>query len=206
MTRSLKSTNNNKGVFIMAKKSKKTTTKPVEESVVEKTNTVEVKDEVTATTSKTSEPVTITSEKPVVEEENKECACEKGTCTCGEGAEKTSFFKRTWRYVVTGVTCAAVGVGVTLGADASKVQETITKSQANQIAIAAATYSAEQVLIKVQDIKDAESKANAVKEVIAEVQTAMPQFMDAVTATKEAVSDVKDNIEDIKDAVTSDKK
>lgn len=197
----------------MAKKSKKTTTKPVEESVVEKTTPVvevkeknveePVKDEkntnetkVTATTSKSSEPVTVTSEKPVVEEENKECACEKGKCTCGEGSEKTSFFKKSWKYVVTGVTCAAVSVGITLGADAAKVQETLTKAQANQVAIAAATYSAEQVLTKVGNIKDAESKKKAINEVITEVNNAMPEFIKAATAVKETAKDVKENIKE----------
>lgn len=185
----------------MAKKSKKTTTKPVEESVVEKTNPVEVKDEVTATTSEPSEPVTVTSEKPVVEEENKECACEKGKCTCGENAEKTSFFKKSWKYVVTGVTCAAVSVGITLGADAAKVQETLTKAQANQVAIAAATYSAEQVLAKFGNIKDAESKKKAITEVITEVNNAMPEFIKAATAVKETAKDVKENIKETVESV-----
>ena len=158
-------------------------------------------------------------ETTIVAEENKEVEPEKETtveccncvgkdkCDCDANEpetvceKKSSIFKKTWKYVITGVTCAAVGVGITLGADASKVQETLTKAQANQVAIAAATYSAEQVLAKVGNIKDAESKKKAINEVITEVNNAMPEFIKAATAVKETAKDVKENIKETVESV-----
>jgi hypothetical protein len=56
--------------------------------------------------------------------------------------EKVGFFKKTWKYIVTGITCAVVGAGVTVGADVAKIQETITVAQARSAIVAAAQYSA----------------------------------------------------------------
>jgi hypothetical protein len=145
---------------------------------------------------------TETKNEEVVEEKGCECGGKDGCC-CKK--EKLGFFKKTWKYVVTGVTCAAVAVGVTLGADSDKVLNTLTEAQAKQVAMAAAAYSAEQVLNKVTAIPTAESKAQAVKEVLVEVQAAMPQFMEAANAAKDTAQDVKEEVEGIKDAVAEQK-
>lgn len=120
-----------------------------------------------------------------------------------ETTEKIGFFKKTWKYIVTGVTCAAVGVGVTIGADVAKVQETITKAQARNVALAAAAYSAEQVLTKVTVVGTSENKATAVKEVLNEVSKAMPTFMEAANTVKEATVEVKAEAQKVKEEVTA---
>jgi hypothetical protein len=138
------------------------------------------------------------------------CECDEGSCECGEGscdcceeeAKKQGFFTKTWKYLVTGVTCAVVGVGVTLGANTEKVFDTLTKSEAKHVAIAAATYSAEQVFNKVKYVGTAESKSKAIKEVINEVSNSMPKFIEAAVAVKETVKDVKETVKDVKENVS----
>ncbi len=125
---------------------------------------------------------------------------EKAAVTEEKIQEKVNFFKRTWKYAVTGITCAAVGVGVTLGADALRVQETLTKAQARQVAMAAAAYSAEQVLTKVTTIATSEKKTTAVKEVLEQVQKALPEFISAAAAAKETVTEVKGTATEVKKA------
>jgi hypothetical protein len=209
----------------MAKKSKKSTAK------VEKVATVE---EVKAETPVVEEGVTATTANPVeapettiVAEENKEVEAEKENtveccncvgkdkCDCDVNEpetvceEKSSIFTRAWKYVVTGVTCAAVGVGITLGADAYKVQETLTKAQANQVAMLAAAYSAEQVLNKITSVPTSDDKIQAIKEALVVTQDAMPEFMEAVTVVKETVQETKttvtETIQNVKDVTTETK-
>lgn len=112
--------------------------------------------------------------------------------------EKIGFFKRTWKTVVTGVVCAVVGAGVTIGADVAKVQDTLNKSQVNQVAIASATYAAEQIIAKLPAIATADKKAAIVKDVIAQVQASIPTFIEAATAVKEAAKDVKADVTSVK--------
>jgi UDP-glucose 6-dehydrogenase len=88
-----------------------------------------------------------------------------------------------------------------LGADVSKVQETLNKAQAQQLAIIAATYSAEQILTKVTVVAGSESKAQAIKEVVAQVVVSMPEFMEAVTAVKTTVKDTVNIVTDTKKKV-----
>lgn len=123
-----------------------------------------------------------------------------------EVAEKVGFFKRTWKYVVTGVTCAAVGVGVTLGADAARVQDTLTKAQVRQVALSAAAYSAEQVLGKVAAIATADKKVAAVKDAVAETEKALPKMIEAATEVKEAVKDAKADVTAVKTEVKAEVK
>lgn len=115
--------------------------------------------------------------------------------------EKVGFFKKAWKYVVTGVTCAVVGGGVMVGADVAKIQETITKAQAKNAIIAAAQYSAEQVLSKVTVLSTEKSKLEAIKAVITEVENATPKFIEAAKTVKEAVADVKKDVKETKEAI-----
>ena len=154
-------------------------------------------------------------EKEVVEtkavtEEKVETAVEEVKAEEGEGEgtetveKKEGFFKKTWKYIVTGVTCAAVGVGVTLGADTDKVLDTLTQAQAKQLAMTAAVYSAEQVLNKITAVSTTENKVQAIKEALVATQEAMPQFMEAVTAVKETAKEIKEDAVEIKNAVKGD--
>lgn len=119
--------------------------------------------------------------------------------------EKTGFFKKSWSYIVTAVTCIAVSVGVTLGADAAKVRDTLTRAEAHQVAVAAATYSAEQILSKVTVVATKEGKAQAIKEVIGQVIASMPEFMKGVEAAKAIATDVKETVKEAKEKVTGAK-
>lgn len=134
-----------------------------------------------------------TASTETVKTEEKKCECGENSCTCNE-EKKQGFFTKTWKYLVTGVTCAVVGVGVTLGANTDEVFDTLTKAQTKHVAIAAATYSAEQVFNKVKYVGTAESKSQAIKDVINEVTNSMPKFIEAATAIKETVKDVKENV------------
>ena len=120
--------------------------------------------------------------------------------------ENVGVFKKTWGYIVTGITCIAVSVGVMLGADVNKVQETLTKAQAQQVAIMAATYSAEQILKKVTDVAGSESKAQAIKDVVAQVVVSMPEFIEAVNAVKTTAKDTVTIVKDTKAKVSETKK
>lgn len=131
---------------------------------------------------------------------------EKTTKTETNVVDKVSSFAKMWKYVATGATCAAVTVGVMLGADTEKVQETLNRAQAQQLAIIAATYSAEQVLIKATNIKDTENKSQAIKEVIGQVVVSMPEFIKAATAVKTSVAETKAIVTENKKEVTADKK
>jgi len=117
--------------------------------------------------------------------------------------EKIGFFKKSWKTIVTGVVCAVVGGGVMVGADVAKIQDTITKAQARQVAIAAASYSAEQVISKIATISTAESKAKAVKEAIDATTAAVPDMIAAATTVKEAVAEAKENIAKAKEEAVS---
>ena len=116
--------------------------------------------------------------------------------------EKISKFKNTWKYIVTGVTCAAAGVGITLGADAAKVQETISRAEAKQAMVQAAVYSAENILVKASNIKNEEDKNAAIQEIVGMVKGSSDEFIDAAKAVKdassEAVTEIKTSVKETK--------
>lgn len=140
------------------------------------------------------------------EEIKKEAETTVAQAETKKSSENVGVFKKTWGYIVTGITCIAVSVGVMLGADVTKVQETLTKAQAQQVAIMAATYSAEQILQKVTVVAGSESKAQAIKDVIAQVVVSMPEFIEAVNAVKTTAKDTVAIVKDTKAKVDEAKK
>ena len=115
--------------------------------------------------------------------------------------EKISIWKKSWKNIVTGVTCAVVGAGVMLGADTVRLQDTITKSQAKQAIIAAATYSAETAVASVKGITTESSKQEAVAKAVSAVESAIPQFLEAAQVVKETVKETVAELADIKNEV-----
>lgn len=120
--------------------------------------------------------------------------------------EKVGFFKKTWKYIVTGITCAVVGAGVTVGADVAKIQETITVAQARSAIVAAAQYSAQTVVANIKGISTASSKAEAVKIAINAVTEAAPQIIEAAKAVKEVKEEVTNIVKDNNAEVTKETK
>ena len=104
--------------------------------------------------------------------------------------EKINAIKKSWKYLVTGITCAVVGAGITIGADAAKVQQTITAAQAKTAIIQAAQYSAETAVANVSGIATASSKQEAVKTAVAEVTKIIPQFIEAAKAVNEVKTEI----------------
>ena len=113
-------------------------------------------------------------------------------------------FKKSWSYVVTGVTCAVVGVGVTLGANVAKIQDTITKAEANKILLASAAYSAEYAVNAMKLLPTSANKQEAVTMAIQATTRAAEDIIKTATATKEIVKDAADEIKK-KDAVEQTK-
>ena len=98
-----------------------------------------------------------------------------------EETKKTNIVNKLIGYFATGVTCVVVSVGVMLGADVNKVQDTLTKSQAKQLAMLAANYGVEQVLNKV-DVKK-EVKEIIVDEVKQTLENVIPTFVENLNET-----------------------
>ena len=107
--------------------------------------------------------------------------------------------------IVTGVVCAAIGAGASIGIiDLNKVQDTITAAQARQIVVAAAAYSAESIGAVKSDV----SLAEKAKVVTAAAKTAVENAKIAAdTIISGALSDAKEggltkeNVEGAKEAV-----
>lgn len=114
--------------------------------------------------------------------------------------KKPSFLKKSWTYIVTGVTCAVVSGGIVAGADVAKVQETLNKAQAQQVAIQAAAYGIEQVVNELK-VKDGETKKEAVVNAINKVKEEIPTIINGVNNVKETVVDIKENVDTIKEGI-----
>lgn len=101
-----------------------------------------------------------------------------------------------------------------LGADTVRLQETITKAEAKQAIIAAATYSAETAVASVKGITTESSKKEAVANAVKAVENAIPQFIEAAQTVKETVKEtitdltttVKNEVKEVKEVVSVDKK
>lgn len=117
--------------------------------------------------------------------------------------EKISLFKKSWKNIVTGITCAVVGAGVMFGADTARLQDTITKAEAKNAIIAAATYSAETAVKSVKGITTETSKKEAIANAVKAVQDAIPQFIEAAKTAKETV---KETVRELTDTVKKDVK
>lgn len=111
--------------------------------------------------------------------------------------------------IVTGVVCAAIGAGASIGIiDLNKVQDTITAAQARQIVVAAAAYSAESAAGQaIVAIKSDISLSEKAKVVTAAAKTAIENAKVAAdTIINGALSDAKEggltkeNIEGAKEA------
>lgn len=130
--------------------------------------------------------------------------------------------KNSWfslKNLCTGIVCAAVSAGVSIGlVDTQKLQETITAAQARQVAIAAAAYSAEQAATSVltivkSDVSLAE-KASAITTSVASAVASTKNAADSIIAgvtsdaasaglTQENVTAVGEGAAAVKDTITN---
>ena len=114
-------------------------------------------------------------------------------------SEEKNSVKNVWKYIVTGVTCAIAGAGVMLGADASKVQETLTKAQSKQVAIQTAEYAVNTFANSVTIVSTPSAKKEAIK-------TAIKTAMSTVDTIIASAKDVKNTVTtEIKEAVVVEK-
>lgn len=129
-------------------------------------------------------------------------------------SQEVSVIKKSWKSIITGITCAVVGAGVMFGADTARLHDTITKAEAKQAIIAAATYSAETAVASVRGITTADSRQEAVANAVKAVEAAIPQFIEAAQTVKETVKEtateltttVKNEVKEVKEAVSAEKK
>lgn len=109
------------------------------------------------------------------------------------------WFKKQWKTIVTGVTCAVVGAGVMFGADTVRIQETIAKSEAKNAVIAAATYSAETAITEFAEksklVLGSADKTTAIANAIEAGKKAGEAIIDAKTTV---VEEVKTAVEEVK--------
>lgn len=129
-------------------------------------------------------------------------------------SQEVGVIKKSWKNIVTGITCAVVGAGVMFGADTARLHDTITKAEAKQAILAAATYSAETAVASVKGITTAGSRQEAVANAVKAVESAIPQFIEAAQTVKEAVKEtateltttVKNEVKEVKEVVSGEKK
>lgn len=120
-------------------------------------------------------------------------------------SEQQSFLKKSWSHIVTGITCAVVGIGVTLGANVAKVQDTITKAEANKILVASASYSAEYAVNLIKILPTEANKKEAIAQAIQATTQAASEIMKSATATKEIIKDAVDEAKKKDEVKTAEK-
>lgn len=113
------------------------------------------------------------------------------------------WFKKQWKTIVTGVTCAVVGAGVMFGADTARIQETIAKSEAKNAVIAAATYSAETAITEFAEksklVLGAADKTAAIANAVEAGKKAGEAIIDAKTTVVEEVKKTEAPVTTVKE-------
>jgi len=113
--------------------------------------------------------------------------------------DTSSKVKAGWfglKSICTGVLGTLLATGITLGVvDVGKIQDTISKAQARQVAVAAAAYSAEQAATSVlQIVKSDVTLAEKAKAITTSVNSAVANTkLAADTIISGAISDAKES-------------
>jgi len=119
--------------------------------------------------------------------------------------KKGNWFGRQWSKIVTGATCLAVGVGITLGADAIRVKETVDKAVANRAVLVSATQAAETAVNALtessQELVSGENKVAAIAKAVEAGVNAGNALLEVKDAVSEVVNDLSENVKEIKEAV-----